>query len=295
MQNQKKAYLFAISAVLLWSTVATAFKTALKGMPFSNLLFVSTCVSVILLGVVLVFKGQFLKTFNVSLNSWLYSAVLGFLNPFLYYMVLLKAYSVLPAQIAQPLNYTWPVVLVILSAPFLKQKITLKALIALLICLCGVVVISFQGKWNLNISNSFGVLLAAGSSIIWSSFWLLNMKDKREETNKLFLNFLFGFIYISIYHLFFEPVKIQSITSFSAAVYVGVFEMGITFILWLNALQYSKSPEKISSLVFLSPFLSIFFIAFFLHESIHFSTIAGLLLIVLGIFLSKAKLKKQQK
>jgi drug/metabolite transporter (DMT)-like permease len=62
--------------------------------------------------------------------------------------------------------------------------------------------------------------------------------------------------------------------------------------LWLTALKYSKSPEKISSLVFLSPFLSIFFIAFFLHENIHISTIAGLLLIVCGIFLSKAKFKK---
>lgn len=292
MQNQKKAYFFAISAVLLWSTVATAFKTALAGMNFTNLLFISTLTSLLLFGVVIILNKEINATFKISLKSWLYSALLGFLNPFLYYMVLLKAYSILPAQIAQPLNYTWPVVLVILSAPFLKQKISIKALIALFICFVGVLVISFQGKWNFNISNPFGVFLAAGSSIIWAVFWLINMKDERKETPKLFLNFLFGFIYIALYHLFFEPIKISGNTPLFAAIYVGVFEMGITFVLWLTALKYSKSPEKISSLVFLSPFLSIFFIAFFLRESIHVSTIAGLLLIVFGIFLSKATLKK---
>ena len=295
MHSQKRAYFFAISAILLWSTVATAFKTALGGMSFANLLLISSLVSVLLLGVVIVINKEIKTTLRIDFKSWLNSALLGFLNPFLYYMVLLKAYSMLPAQIAQPLNYTWPVVLVILSAPFLKQKITLKALAALAICFCGVIVISFQGKWDINISNPLGVFLAAGSSIIWSVFWLMNMKDRRKEISKLFLNFLFGFIYIGLYHLIYEPIKVSSTFSFIAAIYVGIFEMGITFILWLTALRDSKSPEKISSLVFLSPFLSIFFIAFILHENIQISTVSGLLLIVLGIFLSKVKMKKAVK
>lgn len=293
MQNQTRAYLFAISAVLLWSTVATAFKKALAGMTFVNLLFVSTLVSFILLGLILIGNRNFGKAVNIPLKSWVSSAILGFLNPFLYYMVLLKAYSILPAQIAQPLNYTWPVVLVVLSAPFLGHKINFKTIAALLVSFIGVLIISLQGKWNLNISNPFGVLLAAGSSIIWAVFWLLNMKDKRTETNKLFLNFLFGVLYITIYMLLFEKFKISTTESFVASVYVGFFEMGITFILWLTALRLSSTPEKISSFVFLSPFLSIFFISLFLHETIHISTVAGLCLIVVGIILSKTRLKSR--
>ena len=42
------------------------------------------------------------------------AAALGFLNPFLYYVVLFKAYDLLPAQEAQPLNYTWAITLAIL-------------------------------------------------------------------------------------------------------------------------------------------------------------------------------------
>jgi len=110
MQNQSKAYLFAVGAVLLWSTVATAFKTALAGMDFTNLLFISSLVSFLLLTLIIVGRGELKVALNISTKSWIYSAILGFLNPFLYYMILLKAYSILPAQIAQPLNYTWPVV-----------------------------------------------------------------------------------------------------------------------------------------------------------------------------------------
>jgi len=293
MRSQSKAYLFAIGAVLLWSTVATAFKTALAGMSFTNLLFISSLVSFILLAIIIIASGELKKALNISSKSWLYSAVMGFLNPFLYYMILLKAYSILPAQIAQPLNYTWPVVLVFLSAPFLGHKITIKTIIALLVCFSGVLIISLQGKWNLEIANPLGVVLAAGSSIIWSVFWLLNIKDKRHETHKLFLNFMFGFVYIAIYILLFENFNIKDTKSFLASIYVGLFEMGITFVLWLTALRLSSSPEKISSFVFLSPFLSIFFIAFFLHETIHISTIAGLCLIVAGIILSKTRLKSR--
>lgn len=292
MQHQTKAYIFAITAILFWSTIATAFKTALKGMSFANLLLISTLTSAIVLLFLLLIRNNFNNSINVSIKQYANSAILGFLNPFLYYMILLKAYSLLPAQIAQPLNYTWPVVLVILSAPFLGQKISFKAISALIICIIGVFVISSQGKFNFNIQNPLGVILATGSSIIWAIFWLLNMRDKRQETQKLFLNFLFGAIYISIYHLLFEKVKIGNPTSLFAAIYVGIFEMGITFVLWLTALRYSSSPEKISSLVYLSPFISIFFISLFLHEKIHLTTVAGLFLIILGIILSKTNFKK---
>ena len=76
MQTQKRAYLFAISAVLLWSTVATAFKTALGGMSFANLLLISSFVSVLLLGIVIVINKEIKTTLKIDFKSWLSSALL---------------------------------------------------------------------------------------------------------------------------------------------------------------------------------------------------------------------------
>lgn len=61
--------------------------------------------------------------------------------------------------------------------------------------------------------------------------------------------------------------------------------MGITFIVWLSALKKSQTTAHISNLIFLSPFLSLIYIHFLVGEEILLSTIAGLALIIAGIFL----------
>ena len=72
-----------------------------------------------------------------------------------------------------------------------------------------------------------------------------------------------------------------------ASIYIGFFEMGITFFFWMKALSLSKQTAKINNLVFLSPFLSFFFIALVLKENIQFMSIIGLIVIILGIILQK--------
>lgn len=296
MSNQKKSYIFAISAILLWSSVSTAFKISLRKLDFIQLLFIASSVSTVILFVILLIQKKLDKLLNINGKDLLNSSVIGFLNPFAYYLVLLKAYSLLPAQIAQPLNYTWPIVLVFLSAPLLKQKLYFKSVIALFISFLGVFIIATKGQLtNMNVENPFGVFLATGSSIIWALFWIFNVRDKRDEVVKLFLNFIFGTIYITIVMLIFSDFNFILSKSFYAAVYVGFFEMGITFVLWLKALKYAKSNEKISNLVYISPFIALIFINFILKEKILISTIAGLIFIIIGIFIQQIGKRKKIK
>jgi len=291
-KNQNKSYVFALSAILLWSTVATAFKISLNGMDFIQLLFLASLTSTFVIFIIILIKKKIKELFLTTKNELLKSAYVGFLNPFLYYLILLKAYSILPAQIAQPLNYTWPIVLVLLSVPLLKQKLQFKSLIALFISFLGVFVIATQGNINnIQIDDSLGIILATSSSIIWSLFWIFNMKDKRDETIKLFLNFGFGAIYSFIAILMFSNFRIENINSLISSIYVGIFEMGVTFVLWLKALQYTTSNARISNLVYISPFISLIFIHFILGEKIFYTTIIGLALIIIGIFVQQINKK----
>jgi len=224
---------------------------------------------------------------SLSLQQILRSLLAGFLNPFLYYVVLFKAYSLLPAQEAQPLNYTWPLVLVLFSAILLKQRVRVKDIFGLLIGFSGVIVISTRGDLlSLKLSDPLGVSLAVGSAFIWSAFWMLNMKDERDDILKLFLNFLFGFFFVSIAMMFFSRPVLE-VQGIPPAIYVGIFEMGITFVVWLKALNLSETTALISNLIFLSPFISLIFIHFILGEEILSSTIIGLVLIVSGIFVQR--------
>ncbi|MFH2094945.1 MAG: DMT family transporter [Bacteroidota bacterium] len=296
MNRQKSAYIYALSAILLWSTVATAFKFALQTLDFIQLLFFSSFIATVVLFIIIVLQGKIRTMSGYPLKSYFYSVFLGFLNPFLYYFVLLKAYSMLPAQLAQPLNYTWPVMLVILSVPLMKQKLTAKSLFAILISFSGVIAISMNGKYfDFSATDIPGVMLATGSSVIWALYWIFNAKDKRDEVIKLFFNFFFGFLMVIPFLIGFSDLRLPVMSEALATVYIGLFEMGITFILWLMAMKLTTSNDKISSLVFISPFLSLIFIHYVLGEQIHLTTLAGLVLIVAGIFVQKVSFAGKRK
>jgi len=69
----------------------------------------------------------------------------------------------------------------------------------------------------------------------------------------------------------------------AGAVYVGIFEMGITFIVWLMALQRASSNARVINLIFITPFISLLLINRVLGEQILQSTFIGLVLIIGGI------------
>jgi len=288
MERQKQAYVYAVTAVLFWSTVASAFKISLRYLDFLQLLFFSSIVSILVLFLILLIQNKLSLLKKYSAKDYFRSLILGFMNPFLYYVVLFKAYSLLPAQEAQPLNYTWSIMLVLLSIPLLKQKIKFISIIAILISYSGVLIISTHGDVStFKFTNPYGVLLALGSAVIWALFWIYNIKDKRDEVAKLFLNFIFGFFFILIATLFSSKMKAPSMAGLLGASYVGLFEMGITFVLWLKALKLSNTTAQVSNLIYLSPFVSLALIHFVVGERILFSTIIGLIFIVTGILIQQ--------
>jgi len=288
MEKQQRAYLFALATVLFWATVASAFKLTLKEIDYFQLVLYSVGVSALVLFVLIAVQNKFTLLRKCTQEEMRRSAILGFLNPFLYYLVLFKAYSLLLAQEAQPLNQTWGIIVPLMSIVLLKQKIGAKSILALFISFFGVLIISTQGDLlGLHFTNTFGVALALGSAFIWSFFWIYNVDDERDEVVKLFLNFLFGFIFIFILMVMLGKLAYINSSGLLGAVYIGLFEMGITFVLWLKALQLSATTAQVSNMIYLVPFLSLVVIHYSLGEEIMYTTMVGLAFIVVGIILQR--------
>ena len=290
--NQKQAYLYGISAVLIWSTVASAFKIALSYMEPLHLLFYAAIFSALSLFAILAVQKKIGLITQMSQKELFKNSMLGLLNPFFYYIVLFKAYDLLPAQEAQAINYTWAITLSLLSIPLLKQKMTAKELLAILTSYLGVVVISTHGDlFNVKFSSGYGVFLALLSTIIWALFWIFNTKSDTDPLVGLFLNFCMGIPLVTLAMLFFSgppPIELNAILS---AAYVGLFEMGITFALWLKALKLTEKASRVSNLIFLSPFLSLILIHFIIGEEILPSTLAGLIFIIAGNIIQQIRKK----
>jgi drug/metabolite transporter (DMT)-like permease len=288
MKTAGKAHLYAGLAVFFWSTVATAFKIALREYDFIQLIFYASAVTVLLLFVVLVLQKKLEQILHQTPRQWLNSAFMGAFNPLLYYLVLFKAYSLLPAQVAQPVNMIWPVTLSLLSVPLLKQKISWLNFVALIVSFTGVIFIASQGGTEgFKNTNPLGLALALGSSVLWSLYWILNVIDRRDEVVKLFLNFTFGLLFLAPVVYFFSDFEIMGGTGFWAVIYVGIFEVGITYVLWMKAMNLSTNNAKIGNLVFFAPFLSLVFIHFILKETIYITTFIGLIFILGGVLLQQ--------
>jgi drug/metabolite transporter (DMT)-like permease len=283
MIDQKKAYLYGLAAVLLWSTVATAFKLSLGQLTPSQLLFFASIASTLVLGLLLRLQGRLRQSLHCSRRELGLSFFLGLLNPALYYLVLFKAYDLLPAQEAQPLNYTWAITLTLLSIPLLHQRVGFRDFAAILVSYAGVLVISTKGDlFGMRFAEPLGVALALGSTVIWALYWIFNTRAQRDPLAGLFLNFLCSLPFTFVFCLAFSELRLPSLAGLLGAAYVGVFEMGVTFVLWQTALRYSENTAKVGNLIFLSPFLSLVFIHFIVGEKILPATLVGLTLIVLG-------------
>lgn len=277
-----------MAAVFLWSTVATAFKIALSYYTPLQLVFVAVLTSIIALGGILAWQKKLSLLKQQFLRRPMFYLVTGLINPFLYYVVLFKAYSLLPAQQALSLNYTWAVLLPLLAAPLLKQHLRKSDIAAALIAYTGVFIIATGGDISgFSFDSPLGIGLALTSTVLWCLYWIVNTKDQGDPVVSLLLSFVIGLPFIAVTLVLTDTLPSFSLKAIFAGMYVGLFEMGITFVLWLMALKTATRTANISTMVFLSPVMSIGFIAWILQETIAMATYLGLAFILSGMMLQQ--------
>jgi drug/metabolite transporter (DMT)-like permease len=288
MTQDNKAIVYAAIAVLSWSTVASAFKIALRYLSSFELLLVASCTAFFIFLFTLLARKKWKEVKNLSASQWRWFALLGLLNPVTYYLVLFRAYDLLPAQVAQPVNYSWPILLLILLSLFAGQSIPKIKYVGMLLSLGGVVLISagtgLSDKLEFSVT---GFLLAFLSAFLWAGYWMVS--NKRKEVDAIIaltVTFFFGSAYLLIASLWMEPVVLP-IQALLSGMYVGAFEIGIPFVCFGMAIQLTSNATLVNQMCYLSPFLSLFLIHLVLGEQIVWTTYAGLLLIVVGIIFNQ--------
>jgi drug/metabolite transporter (DMT)-like permease len=296
IMNERRALGFGLAAVLLWSTVATAFKLTLAEFSPIQMLTIASMVSAMALLVICALQGKLGQVVSTFLaNPWYY-LMLGLINPLAYYLILFKAYDLLPASQAQAINYSWAITLTLMAAVFLGQKIRKQDWVACLFSYFGVIVIATKGDvLGLSFDSPTGVALALISTLLWAGYWILNTKNRADPIVGVLLGFLVA-IPFALGLCVYEGAKWHTISvqGWLAVTYVGLFEMGVTFVLWLSALKQTNNTARISNLIFASPFISLMLLATIIGEEIHPTTLMGLVLIIAGLVIQQLKWGKNK-
>ena len=286
-------------AVVLWSTVATAFKLGLAlATPLQLLAFASLLSTLIFL-----IAGQVPRPAGserperLADGTLLKAAVLGLINPLLYYPLLLYGYDRLPAQIAQPLNYTWSLWLALLAAPLLGQRLKPATVIGLGLALVGVALLARQDPL-LGTIDVFGMVLLLASAFLWALYWLL--LDRLQRTVELPPAQALGASFALATPLLFAGMLWQdgwptwSGSFLLAAVWIGAIEMGITFLLWQAALARAREAARVGALIFLSPLLALGPIHWVLGEPLRPHAVLGLALVLGGVICAQRPVASRQ-
>ncbi len=288
MKDTSKSLIYIAIAVASWSTVASAFKIGLRYYSYYELLLVAAVTASMIFALVITIQKKWYLLKSITRKEWILFAITGMLSPAGYYLILFQAYDLLPAQIAQSINYSWAIVLTLLLALVTRQRIPLLKYLGMAISLGGVALISLGSDTIVGVKLSIlGLLLAFLSAFVWASFWILNKKSEHiDNILALFISFFFGSLFLLVGLLFID-VQLYSSKGLLSAIYVGLFEMVIPFIFFGLALKKTDNPALINQLCYLSPFISLFIIRSVLGEQIYFTTFIGLVLIVGGILFNE--------
>lgn len=295
LKSNKKfiSYLNLSLCILLWASIPVATKKILVELDNLQMLFYSTILSTIILGILILFqkKTSYLKAYNKKEYGEMF--LLGFLGNYLYYIFLYGALARTTASEGFILAYTWPMLVLVLSFVILKEKVTVKKLVGITISFLGIIIITTKGNLlDFNFTSTSGNILAIIGAFVFALFSVLGKKYNFDQTIGVFIYFFSALIFITPTLFIFSQFVWPSSEVLPWIIYNGIFVNGISYIFWFKALENGET-HIISNLLYLTPFISLIYIAIFLKEKILISSIVGLIVIVSGVLLQYFKVKEE--
>lgn len=292
--NKNWQWLFAgIFFAILWPSASTATKVGLTtAQPLVIALVRFALASSILLLIAYGFQKQRLP----KKDEWKQIALYGFLNITVYlgcYVIAMQNITAGIGSLAVAIN---PVFISFLSVFFLKEKLTLPVLAAILVCTIGVVCASWPLFSSATVTVS-GLLILLFSMLSYSAGAIY---FSSKSWNGLSLIAINGWQTL-LGGLFLLPVMIAlyksnqnhlTATFWLSASWLAIPVSIVAVQLWMWLL--SINPVRAGLWLFLCPLFGFIIAAWWMGDKIDSFTVVGVLLVITGLLLSKINAKKSQ-
>lgn len=291
MNKNKVSHIYVSLAVLLWASTAAVAKLLLQDINNLQLMFYSFMFSILVLLIIVIVQGKLRLLKEYKAKDFVRMTLMGTLGCYLYYIFLFGAIMYAPAQEAFIINDLWPMIVVIFAIFILKEKITPKKILGLVLSFIGVYIVATKGELlSFTFSNAKGDILAILAAISYGLFSVLGKKYKYEAFTSILIYYFFGFILVLFTILTFSSIPNVSLAQLTGLAWIGIMTNALAFVFWFKALEHGDT-SKMANIILVTPFLSLIYIYFLLNEPILISSIIGLVLIVLGIAIQESRKK----
>ena len=281
----KKQYFYAMISIFLWSTTATVTKLLLGDLNSMQILLVGSLFAFIFLFIINLIKGNLKEVKKYKLKDYLQISIIGILGTFLYNLFLYLGIDTLEASQAFIINYLWPIMTVVFACIILKEKLTLRKSIAIILSFIGVIIVTANGNLlNIGRESIIGAIYCILAAVSYGLFSVLNKQKGYDKFLSMMLFYLVSFIISLIYIIISKDMIVIQVNQLIGLIWIGIFTSAIAFTSWALALEKGDTA-KISNLAYMTPFLSLIWTALILKEEINIYSILGLIVIILGIFI----------
>lgn len=230
-----------------------------------------------------------------------YMAMLALFGVAINQLLFLKGLSITKPINGAIIMTSNPIIVIIIAALFLKEKISFQKMAGILIGAAGALIMLLYGKnFSFGSETIYGDMLILINSFSWALFVVL-VKPLMKKYNTFTVVkwiFLFGFIYVLPFG--FSEFKQIDFNSFSPAIwrdvlFVVVATTFLAYVLNTYALR-ALSPSVVSIYIYLQPFLATL-IAVYLYKNddLDLRKLTAAVLIIFGVYLVSFPMKKAKK
>jgi drug/metabolite transporter, DME family len=266
-----------LSAVLLWSTGGLFIKwTTLDAFTVNA---GRSLLAALTVAIFTYRKGLRLNKYTI-LTSILYA---GTLTCFVY------ANKTTTAANAIFLQYTAPIYILILSPFILKEKFRPTDLITVFVCLAGMSLFFLEdaSAKNTLASNIFvGNIAALVSGVFFGLYFIFLRHPKMLENTNPAVSVFYGNILIVLLMIPLiaqkPPAQVNS-NDISAILFLGIFQIGIAYILFTNGIANGVRSLDASIIGFIEPLLNPVWVFLFLGETPSKWAIVGGVIIIFAV------------
>lgn len=290
------SHILMILTVLFWGNAFVGIKIALEEMSPITLTFIRFFfASIFFLGGVLI---SFRKIPLPEKSETLTLFLLGLLGGVIYHLALNYGEQFIPAGTASLVIGSSPIFTAILASIFLKERISLRGVIGIVLAFGGLFLVSWRGSSeSLRVGSIPGFLAVFLSTISWALYPILAKKIVRKR-GPLFVSAYMQFsaflVLLPLSFYVFPQGFSFSLSSWGAVLFLAFFCTFLGYAFYNQALN-SLGATVTSSYVYLVPVVALIFSWILLKENLNLVGIFGALAVILGVYLVNSGIENQKK
>jgi drug/metabolite transporter (DMT)-like permease len=292
-----QAYLFAAVPILLWASTPLLVTELAEELPVFQVNWLVTGFSILSLSTTLTAYKRWNKLRDFSRSDWGTALLLGVTGLFPYTTLYYLAFALAPeaAGTSNIINYLWPIWIVVLAVPILKERLSWKKILGIALSFTGVYLILTGGMWvRLQLDHLPAYLSAGAGALFWGLFSVQNKRHRFDALPAMWIYNVGAFPCFAAAAVIASPLIWPTPRGWLLLFLLGGIVNGFSYLFWILALRRGETA-KIANLVYITPFLALAYLAAFRGTQITATQLLALLLVIAGPVLQEIRAPRTSK